>query len=117
MTRMEALRSYTIDTRGRYTNEDEAITVVNLLLDAGADIALRDSFGQTALHGAAFRGWSELVRTLVARGADLDAADDDGHTPLDAANGRIRGIGREASVVNVYPETAALIESLLANAP
>jgi ankyrin repeat protein len=111
------LRSYTIDTRGRYTNEDEAITVVNLLLDAGADIALRDSFGQTALHGAAFRGWSELVRTLVARGADLDAADDDGHTPLDAANGRIRGIGREASVVNVYPETAALIESLLANAP
>lgn len=107
------LRSYSIDTRGRFKTENDAIAVAGLLLEAGAEIDRVDDFGQTALHGAAFRGWSELVGYLVEQGADLSIADNDGNTAFDAAQGRIRGVGREASVVTVHPETAALIASLL----
>jgi hypothetical protein len=52
---------------------------------------------------------------LAARGADLEAADNNEHTPIDAAMGRMRGAGgRAASVINVYEETAAAIEELIA---
>jgi hypothetical protein len=69
------------------------------------------------VHGAAFRGWTELVKVLAAEGADLLAADNNGHTPVDAAMGRMRGAGgRAASVINVYEDTAAAIEELVAGA-
>ena len=111
------LRSYDIDTRGRFKTEGEAIEAARALLEGGADINTRDRLGQTALHGAAFRGWTGLVKFLAAEGADLSAQDNNGHTPLDAAMGRMRGAGgRAASVINVYPETAAAIEALLAAA-
>lgn len=107
------LKSYSIDTRGRYVTEPQALETVRLLLDAGARIDATDGFGQTALHGAAYRGWNDVVRYLVERGADLLVADNDGHTPLDAAEGRIRGVGREASVTFYHEQTARLIESLI----
>jgi hypothetical protein len=51
---------------------------------------------------------------LAAEGADLLAKDNNGDTPLDAAMGRMRGAGgRAASVVNVYKDTAAVIEQLI----
>jgi ankyrin repeat protein len=108
------LKSYAIDTRGRFVTEADAIRTVTLLLDAGAAINARDEFEQTALHGAAYRGWNDLVSLLVERGADLLSADMDGHTPFDAAEGRIRGVGREGNVTTNHVETARLIESLIA---
>jgi ankyrin repeat protein len=108
------LRSYEIDTRGRFKTETEAIASTRALLVGGADINARDRLGQTALHGAAFRGWTDLVKLLAESGADLTAADLNGYTPIDAALGRMRGGGRAASVVNVYDDTAALIEELIA---
>jgi ankyrin repeat protein len=108
------LRAYDIDTRGRFKTEAEAIESVRALLKGGASINAGDRLGQTALHGAAFRGWSELVKVLAAEGADLLAKDNNGDTPLDAAMGRMRGAGgRAASVVNVYKDTAAVIEQLI----
>lgn len=107
------LRHYAIDTRGRFTTEARAMASATLILDAGANINLLDHFGQSALHGAAFRGWNEMIRLLVNHGADLLLADIDGHTPFDAALGRIRGMGREANVVQVHEDTARLIESLI----
>ncbi len=38
--------------------------------------------GSTALHEAAGRGSEEMVALLIAEGADVNAADDRGHTPL-----------------------------------
>jgi ankyrin repeat protein len=111
------LRSFDIDTRGRFKTEAEAIESTRALLEGGANINARDRLGQMAVHGAAFRGWTELVKVLAAEGADLLAADNNGHTPVDAAMGRMRGAGgRAASVINVYEDTAAAIEELVAGA-
>ena len=67
---------------------------------------------QTALHGAAERGFTEFVKFLADHGADLQAKDASGRTALDLARGvGVRGVrqpGREP-----FPETVALIESLI----
>jgi ankyrin repeat protein len=56
---------------------------VALLLRAGARTDDRNpTFGWTALHEAAVFGWRDLARELVDHGADLNATDSDGRTPL-----------------------------------
>lgn len=47
--------------------------------------AAKDSFGRTALWRAAAVGNTALVRKLIASGAEVDALDNDGVTPLLAA--------------------------------
>jgi ankyrin repeat protein len=68
---------------------------------------------QTALHGAAQRGLTPFVKFLVENGADLQAKDVNGRTALDLAKGvGVPGV-RQAQGEG-FPETAALIESLMA---
>ena len=56
---------------------------VALLADAGADINLGSVHtGETLLHVASARGMSGLVETLIEKGAETDAKDNKGHTPL-----------------------------------
>jgi ankyrin repeat protein len=101
-----------INTRGRYVTEPEAIATAELLIGGGAEINQKDNRGQTALHGAAFRGWNKLVEFLVENGADLNATDNDGATPLDAALGRMRASAR-GGASEVHEDTAALLASLV----
>jgi ankyrin repeat protein len=54
-------------------------------LDQGADIEARDVHGRTALMLAVLNGHARLVEELLTRGADPNAADADGVTPLRAA--------------------------------
>lgn len=51
------------------------------------DIASRDSDGQTALHKYTVYDWGSLddVKILVSRGADVNAVNNDGYTPLHLA--------------------------------
>jgi hypothetical protein len=64
---------------------------------------------QTALHGAAERGFDKFVQFLVDHGADLTAKDASGRTPLDVA----RGAGGNRGGPDAFPKTVALIESLM----
>lgn len=57
-------------------------TVVQLLLDRGADIEARNNQNQTPLWEAANCGHEAIVRLLLDRGADIEARDDNGQTPL-----------------------------------
>lgn len=55
------------------------------LLRLGADVNRADIRDMTPLHHAAFHGATEAARLLIARGADLDARDWRGRSPLDLA--------------------------------
>ncbi len=55
------------------------------LLNAGAIASPRESHGFTALHMAAVTGNGDLIRLLLDHGADPDARDNRGRTPLDLA--------------------------------
>src|SRR5947207_8998288 len=66
---------------------------------------------QTALHGAASHGFTPLVEFLAKNGADLQAKDADGRTPLDLARG---GGGGRGQVPEANKDTVALMEKLVA---
>lgn len=99
--------------------QTKSIEALAVLLNAGADINARTSStdggargtGRTALYGAAFWGWNEVVEYLVARGAKIDVADVTGLTPVDAALGRAGGHGR-GQTIEVFAATAELLEAL-----
>ncbi|KAJ1564984.1 hypothetical protein HK405_013474 [Cladochytrium tenue] len=52
------------------------------LLDAGTPVDAQDAFGYTPLAAAASYRHTDLVRALLARGANPNVADADGDTPL-----------------------------------
>ncbi|KAI7752334.1 hypothetical protein M8C21_014821 [Ambrosia artemisiifolia] len=56
-------------------------TMVELLLQHGANINASDSNGQTPLHHSIIRGRLEIAQLLLSRGADALAADTEGKTP------------------------------------
>jgi ankyrin repeat protein len=108
-----ASRGRALPTRGGNYPEEAAIEAVKMLLAAGADVkasgykgattergetlrctgyvAIVDCYkGESVMHGAALRGWMKLAEVLKQAGADLDAVDADGKTPLDYAMGRYR---------------------------
>ena len=109
-------RQSAIDTRGRFRTEKEAYGVTRQLLEAGAAVDAAESFGQTALFGAATNGWNSVVELLAEHGADLYHTDSNGKTALDAALGRAGLFGRGAGG-DQHPDTAALIEKLRAEKP
>ena len=108
------------DTRGIYTTEDvqqRSIESLKLLLAAGADINGKDATrGLTALHEAARWGWNDVVRFLVDHGANLEAKDSRGMTPIDSAMGKAGGNSRGGQRIDVHEDTAALLRKLMADA-
>jgi ankyrin len=115
-------------TRGRVRTEEDALACYALLRAAGADVNARTvlsiadadlkvptAANRSALHAAASRGWNELVRRLVADGAELDVIDSNGLSPIDYALGRFPK-EFNALLPEQYPETVALLRSFGAKA-
>ena len=69
------------------STSDNNIVIARLLIDAGADVNLKDNDGTTPLLIAATIGRIDLVRLLVQSGADLNLHDVEGVTPLMKAIG------------------------------
>ena len=58
-----------------------------MLVELGNDVNAVNDRGETALHGAAYRGANTIVQYLVEKGAKLDARSKQGWTPWTIANG------------------------------
>ena len=65
--------------------ESRVRVVVTLLRSPVLDLHARNEAGATALHLAAFRGFTEIVEVLVNHGSAIDAVDGTGRTPAEAA--------------------------------
>jgi ankyrin repeat protein len=101
------------DTTGRKKTEAEAIASIQLCLDAGVDVNAVDLQGDTGLHGAAQKGWDQVVEFLAEHGARLDIKDKKGRTPLDAANGLMGNGGFDGTRRDVHETTVALLRKLM----
>ena len=60
------------------------VDALRLLLDKGADVHKASNGNRTPLHQASYTGHIDVVRLLLANGAnaDLDVKDKDGDTPV-----------------------------------
>ena len=75
----------------------------------GGDVTAADDNGDTALHGAVFRGANNVVQYLVDAGARFDAVNKKGWTPLRVADGVFIN-----ATLKSQPKTAALLRELMA---
>jgi ankyrin repeat protein len=89
--------------------EAEALEAVKLCLDLGINVNDPTDKGETALHGAALRGADSIVKLLVENGAKVNAANKQGLTPLDVANGKGGAPGQYRMP---HESTAALLHQL-----
>ncbi len=90
--------------------ESEAIEAIKLLLELGADINAVESHRETAMHGAAYKSWTQVVQFLADYGADIDVwnqKNQRGWTPLLIAEGYRPGNFRPSS------ETIRAIENVM----
>jgi ankyrin len=105
---------------------EETVEAVKLLLELGLDPNYQADTGRVALHGAAHKGATEVVRVLVAAGARMDVRDFGNtdnrgspelaaHTwlPIDYADGLVR-VGVQSAIA--HPETAKVLRELMLQA-
>jgi ankyrin repeat protein len=76
-----------------------------LVEELGADVNAIDHEGNTALHNAAARGDVEMIKYLVAKGADPLVINREGNSTADMANGPVQRI-------QPWPEALRLLEQL-----
>jgi ankyrin repeat protein len=93
----------------------KATQIARLLLDLDLDVNAAGQYGWTALHSAAYHGRNEIIKDLVARGANVETLDSFGQTPLSICHAIVtEGMGDDyAHTPRTYRrETAELLLSL-----
>lgn len=85
------------------------------LMDFGANLELKDDEGRTALHIAVEYGIVDMTRMLIDRGADINAKNADGYTPLECAKicenlDKGTATGKFYSTIRQLLEAKAMIE-------
>lgn len=56
--------------------------LMDLLIQIGGDVNIRDNDQHTPLHLAAKHGYDQIVRLLLQKGSDIEAKNKVGHTPI-----------------------------------
>ncbi len=85
---------------------------VEMLLDRGANPNLKSASGNTALHVAAMRGFSEIARLLLAHGADPGLKDTDSSAAIPVSAGSVNKVGKTAAdwaSINDHAEVQKLL--------
>jgi ankyrin repeat protein len=105
---------------------EETVASVKYLLSLGIDPNFQADTGRVALHGAAHKGATEVVKVLVAAGAKLDVRDFgntdnrgspelSAHTwlPIDYADGLVR-VGVQSAIP--HPDTSKVLREFMLTA-
>ena len=106
-----------IDNWNGYPEELEmqALEAVKAAVELGGDINATNEYGMTALHAASFIGADSIVEFLIKNGANPDAKDLFGQTPLSIAEQVITaGLGENFDVRprRSNPELVSLLLNL-----
>lgn len=91
--------------------ETEALEAVKMILQLGADVNAVDNYGETAMHGAAYKHFPAVVEFLALNGARIDVWNQKnrhGWTPLTIAEGHRFGNFKPS------PETVAAFRRVMA---
>ncbi len=89
--------------------EQETIDAVNYLLSLGFDVNAQNNNHETALHGAAYRGFNSVAQILIDKGAKLDVENILGWKPITVADGLFF-----AGFFKAQPQTAAFLREAYA---
>jgi uncharacterized protein len=90
-------------TDSRIVPEPKLLEAVKYLVSLGGDVNEANSTGQTAMHGAAGISGHSIIGYLASKGANLEAKDKRGSTPIDVTH----------IIQRPRPETEAVIRKLL----
>ena len=89
------------------------LTALQQHIDAGVDIEDRDEEHEsTPLHHAAYYGQVETVKWLVGKGAEKNARNNDGNTPLDAAYARMESDEFDSDARKAKQEVGEYLDSI-----
>ena len=91
-------------TDSRIVPESKLLDAVQYLVSLGGDVNEANTGGQTAMHGAAGISGHAIIGYLASHGANLEAKDKGGRTPIDVTH----------IIQRPRPETEAVIRKLLA---
>jgi ankyrin repeat protein len=90
-------------TDSRIVPESRLLEAVKYLVSLGGDVNEANTGGQTAVHGAAGISGHAIIGYLASQGANLEAKDKGGRTPIDVTH----------IIQRPRPETEAVIRKLL----
>jgi uncharacterized protein len=82
--RNETRRQICVCDGGIVEDESRVLAAVTVALAVDADVNVANKAGDTALHNAAFHGFNSIVQLLADKGADVNAKNKRGQTPLAA---------------------------------
>jgi ankyrin repeat protein len=99
--------------------EAETVAAATIVLELGADVNATSNSGDTAMHTAATRGLRPVIKLLAGAGADLNAKNKRGLTPLAATRAsakmrRLAGVDADSSAgaADETNQTVELLRSL-----
>lgn len=98
-----------------YATDAQMLEAVKILLEQHVNVNAANDAGQTALHFAAL-SMDSVVELLVKNGANIDAVDRQGRTPMDMARGK-GGPGRAGAVATPRLTTIELLHKLGSRQP
>jgi ankyrin repeat protein len=71
-----------ISYRVSSAEEKDYMIIVNMLIEAGANVHHKNNYNSTLLHSAAAQGNLEVVKLLIAHEVEINLKDNIGNTPL-----------------------------------
>ena len=90
-------------------NETETLATVKFLVELGENLQAKNKNGETALHGASYRGFVPVTQFLLDKGAALQVPNLLGWTPLVVADGAFY-----AGIFKQQPAVAAVLRQAYA---